>query len=127
MDCLPHMRRVKRHHGPIQECAPFVGCASNHVQMLAGKCQQVQQNQKCLRCQFHQRCHLKKPMAAAQKQVQIDRLKQLVEKQKKGQEMLGRTIKTDPRIEMDHFIVWQPDGLINSIYLVLGPEKFISN
>jgi hypothetical protein len=49
-----------------------------------------------------------------------------VENQKKGHEMAGRTIKTDPRIPMKHFIVWQKDGLINEIYLVLGPEKFIS-
>ena len=48
------------------------------------------------------------------------------ENQKKGHQMAGRTIKTDPRIQMKHFIVWQKDGLINEIYLVLGPEKFIS-
>ena len=49
-----------------------------------------------------------------------------VETQKKGHQMAGRTIKTDPRIAMEHFVVWQPDGLINEIYLVLGPEKFLS-
>jgi hypothetical protein len=49
-----------------------------------------------------------------------------VENQKKGHQMAGRTIKTDPRIQMNHFIVWQKDGLINEIYLVLGPEKFLS-
>ena len=49
-----------------------------------------------------------------------------VENQKKGHQMAGRTIKTDPRIQMKHFIVWQKDGLINEINLVLGPEKFIS-
>jgi len=49
-----------------------------------------------------------------------------VENQKKGHQMAGRTIKTDPRIQMKHFIVWQKDGLINEIYLVLGPQKFIS-
>ena len=49
-----------------------------------------------------------------------------VENQKKGHQMMNRTIKTDPRIQMKHFIVWQQDGLINEIYLVLGPEKFIS-
>jgi len=49
-----------------------------------------------------------------------------VENQKKGHQLAGRTIKTDPRIKMEHFIVWQQDGLINEIYLVLSPQKFIS-
>jgi len=49
-----------------------------------------------------------------------------VEKQKKGHQMAGRTIKTDSRIPMNHFIVWQADGLIDEIYLVFGPEKFLS-
>lgn len=46
--------------------------------------------------------------------------------QKKAHEMMNRTIKTDERIKMNHFVVWQGDGLINEIYLVLEPEKFIS-
>ena len=46
--------------------------------------------------------------------------------QKKGHEMMNRAIKTDDRIKMEHFVVWQGDGLINEIYLVLGSEKFIS-
>jgi len=49
-----------------------------------------------------------------------------VDNQKKGHEMMGRTIKTDDRIKMNHFVVWQPDGLINEIYLVLADNKFIS-
>lgn len=49
-----------------------------------------------------------------------------VENQKKGQEALERIIKTDSRIKMEHFIAWQADGLINSIYLVLNPNKFIA-
>jgi len=49
-----------------------------------------------------------------------------VDNQKKGHEMMNRTIKTDERIKMEHFVVWQGDGLINEIYLVLDPEKFIS-
>ena len=49
-----------------------------------------------------------------------------VENQKKGHEALGRTVKTDPRIKMDHFISMQEDGLVNGIYLILGPNKFIS-
>ncbi len=49
-----------------------------------------------------------------------------VEKQKKGHQLMNRTIKTDSRIRMEHFLVWQPDGLLNEIYLVLDPNKFIS-
>lgn len=49
-----------------------------------------------------------------------------VENQKKGHEFLDRTIGTDPRIGMNHFVVRQENGLINEIYLVLGPEKYIS-
>lgn len=49
-----------------------------------------------------------------------------VENQKKGHEALGRTIKTDSKIKMEHFISVQEDGLINGIYLVLGPNKFVS-
>lgn len=49
-----------------------------------------------------------------------------VENQKKGQEMMGRTVKSDPRIPMENYLVWQPDGLLNTIYLVFGPGKFIS-
>ena len=49
-----------------------------------------------------------------------------VERQKKGHELAGRSIKTDPRIKMEHLVVWQPDGQINEIYLVLGPQKFLS-
>jgi len=49
-----------------------------------------------------------------------------VEKQKEGNKFLGRTLKTDPRIKMDHFLSIQEDGLINEIYLVMGPSKFIS-
>jgi hypothetical protein len=49
-----------------------------------------------------------------------------VENQKQGQISLGRTIKTDSRIKMENFIAWQGDGLINNIYLVLNPNKFVS-
>lgn len=49
-----------------------------------------------------------------------------VDNQKKGHEMMNRAIKTDSKIEMNHFVVWQPDGLINEIYLVLADDKFIS-
>lgn len=46
--------------------------------------------------------------------------------QKTGQVALGRTIKTDPRIKMDNVIAWQPDGLINVIYLVLNPNRYVA-
>jgi len=48
-----------------------------------------------------------------------------IENQKKGHEVLGRTIKSDPQIPMENYLVWQEDGLLNTIYLVLGPNKFI--
>jgi hypothetical protein len=46
--------------------------------------------------------------------------------QKKGREFIGHTIKVDPRIPMENFYAVQENGLINTVYLVLGPEKFIS-
>jgi hypothetical protein len=49
-----------------------------------------------------------------------------VENQKKGHEMMNRKVETDPKIPMENMVVWQGDGLINEIYLVLAPEKFIS-
>jgi hypothetical protein len=50
----------------------------------------------------------------------------IVENQRKGQIALGRTISTDPKIKMDHFLVIQEDGLINGIYLILGPTLFLA-
>lgn len=48
------------------------------------------------------------------------------ENQKKGQQALGRTITTNSKIPMDHFIAVQEDGTtINAIYLVMAPEKFV--
>lgn len=47
------------------------------------------------------------------------------ENQKKGQEALGRTITTNPKIGIDHFIAMQKDGNINAIYLLMAPEKFV--
>lgn len=49
-----------------------------------------------------------------------------VETQKKGQIQQGNTINTDPRIKMEHFIVARPDGSINSIALILNPNKFVT-
>jgi len=49
-----------------------------------------------------------------------------VENQKKGREYIGHTIKVDDRIPMENFYAVQENGIINTVYLVLGPEKFIS-
>ena len=49
-----------------------------------------------------------------------------VENQKKGLEFMGRKLKQDPRIKMDHFIAWQDDGLINNIYLILGESEYLT-
>ena len=47
------------------------------------------------------------------------------ENQKKGQKALGRTITTNDAIPMEHFITLQENGLINAIYLVMTPNKFV--
>jgi len=49
-----------------------------------------------------------------------------IENQKKGQREMGRTIKTDSRIKMENVIAVQEDGLINVIYLVLNPNRFVA-
>lgn len=48
------------------------------------------------------------------------------ENQKKGQQALGRTITTNNKIKMDHFVVVQEDGLINGVYLIINPNLFIA-
>lgn len=48
------------------------------------------------------------------------------ENQKKGQIALGRTIATNEKIEMDHFIVKQENGLINNTVLILNPNLFLA-
>ncbi|MFA5532454.1 MAG: hypothetical protein WDA13_02570 [Candidatus Shapirobacteria bacterium] len=48
------------------------------------------------------------------------------ENQKIGQESLGRIIKVEDSIPMDNYVAYQENGVINSIYLILGEEKFIS-
>lgn len=47
------------------------------------------------------------------------------ENQKKGQQTLDRRITTDDSIPMEHFIAVQENGLINAIYLVMTPDKFV--
>ncbi|MCX6743386.1 MAG: hypothetical protein NT116_04085 [Candidatus Parcubacteria bacterium] len=46
--------------------------------------------------------------------------------QKKGREFIGHKIMVDNRITMENFYAVQENGLINTVYLVLDPEKFIS-
>jgi hypothetical protein len=47
------------------------------------------------------------------------------ENQKKGQKVLGRSITTSSKIGMEHFIALQENEMINAIYLVMAPEKYI--
>ncbi|MFA4827016.1 MAG: hypothetical protein WC596_02050 [Candidatus Shapirobacteria bacterium] len=54
----------------------------------------------------------------------LDYLK--AENQKLGHEAIGRRVEVSDKIPMKNMVVWQEDGAINSIYLVLGEEKFIS-
>ncbi len=46
--------------------------------------------------------------------------------QQKGNEAMGRRVEKDAKIPMDNLVVYQEDGAINVIYLVLGPQKFLS-
>jgi hypothetical protein len=48
------------------------------------------------------------------------------ERQKAGQQVLGRTVSTNASIPMDNFVATQENGAINSIFFVLGPDKFLS-
>lgn len=49
-----------------------------------------------------------------------------IETQKAGQEILGRKVEEDNSIPMKNMVVYQDNGLINTIYLILGDEKYIS-
>ncbi len=49
-----------------------------------------------------------------------------IENQKKGHEAMGRTTTEDPKIPMKNIVVYQEDGLINTIFLILSDNKFIS-
>lgn len=49
-----------------------------------------------------------------------------IENQKKGHEAMDRKVVEDSKIPMRNMVVYQEDGLINSIYLVLSDNKFIS-
>ncbi len=48
-----------------------------------------------------------------------------VENQKKAVTFLGGTLGEDPRIKMEHYIVYREDGSIWSIDLVINPNRFI--
>lgn len=49
-----------------------------------------------------------------------------IENQKKGHESMGRKTEMSERIHMRNLVVWQEDGTLNSIYLILNDGKFIS-
>jgi hypothetical protein len=49
-----------------------------------------------------------------------------IENQKKGNEAMDRKTERSSQIPMDNLVVWQDESLINTIYLVLGPNKFMS-
>lgn len=49
-----------------------------------------------------------------------------IENQKKGHESMGRTTTSDSKIPMRNLVVYQEDGALNSLYLVLSDNKFIS-
>ena len=48
-----------------------------------------------------------------------------VANQKTGQQALGRGVAVNPSIPMDNFVATQANGVINAIYFVLGPQKFL--
>jgi hypothetical protein len=49
-----------------------------------------------------------------------------VENQKIGNEAMDRKVEKDSNIPMDNMVVYDEKGIINVIYLILNPEKFIS-
>lgn len=49
-----------------------------------------------------------------------------VDSKLQGHESLGRIITTNPKIIAKHSVVLQENGLINEIYLVIGPSEFVS-
>ena len=49
-----------------------------------------------------------------------------VENQKKGNEAIGYKVKKNTQIPMENMVAWQENDLINAIFLVLSPNKFIS-
>lgn len=49
-----------------------------------------------------------------------------VENQKIGNEAMDRKVEKDSKIPMDNLVVYEEGGVVNVVYLILGPEKFIS-
>lgn len=49
-----------------------------------------------------------------------------IDNQKKGHESMDRKTVEDPKIPMRNLVVYQENGQINSIYLILSDDKFIS-
>lgn len=49
-----------------------------------------------------------------------------IENQKKGNESMGYFVSASQQIPMENLVVKQEDGMINVIYLILNPNKFIS-
>lgn len=49
-----------------------------------------------------------------------------LDSQKRVHEILGRTVVSDEEIEMQNFLVTQVNGVLNTVYLGLTEEKFIS-
>lgn len=49
-----------------------------------------------------------------------------IDNQKKGQEFMGRKVMVDDKIPMENFYAVQDNGIINTLYFVLNPNKFIS-
>jgi hypothetical protein len=49
-----------------------------------------------------------------------------IENQKTGNEAMGNKVIEDTAIPMNNLVVYQNDGSINVVYLILIPEKFLS-
>lgn len=49
-----------------------------------------------------------------------------VEEQMLAQKTKQRTVETSDRIGMRNAIIWQTDGMLNSIYLIFNDNKFIT-
>jgi len=48
------------------------------------------------------------------------------ENQKKGHEAMGRKAEKNLEIPMDNFVITEENGAVNTAYLILNPNKFIS-
>ena len=49
-----------------------------------------------------------------------------IENQNKGNESMGRKVEKDAKIPMENSVVYDDKGIVNVVYLVLSPDKFIS-